>query len=77
MSDVTLNDRQKAVIKAVQATPGITAAGIHGYLAENGIESKDARGAAQTARRMPEYVSRTDGGNYNLTALGKRVAQSL
>lgn len=35
----------------------------------------DARGAAQTLRRMPEFVTRQEDGTYKLTRKGKNLVQ--
>lgn len=62
-----LSDRQVTVIKHVGDNPGCNAKSI-----AKAIEpGSDARGAAQTARRLPQYISRDDKGAYTLTSVGR------
>lgn len=66
------NDRQIAAILHVHDHPGCTAKDI----AEAIEPGSDARGAAQTVRRI-DFVERSADGTYALTAEGKRAARKI
>lgn len=72
-----LSDRQVVVIKHVGDNPGGDAKSIHEALVAAGQDSKDARGAAQTARRLPQYIARDEKGAYTLTSVGRKKHAEL
>lgn len=71
------SDRQVAVLKHVADNPGCDAASIGGAIHALGLGTPDARGAAQTVRRLPAYVKRSADAKYTLTALGRKKVSEL
>lgn len=66
-----LTDRQRTAIKAVKDNPGCKAKTV----AEAIEPDSDARGAAQTLRRLTLYVTRNDDGGYYVTPFGAGVVE--